>query len=231
MKIGLLSDAHGNPSGLHNCLAFLERQDVEQIFFLGDAIGYLPRWAAVLELLQTMNAFCLRGNHDARLFNDHALHDLNDAYQILPEYIQSILSYRPWIESWPSWHSISSGGKKLLFVHGSPVNPMEGYVYPWSTKEDFRAVDADVIFMGHTHRPFIESFEGKVLVNVGSCGLPRDHGALSACAVYDTEDAICEIFRLPFDIEEVIAASPNIHRSVEQCLRRTSVNFVGKLIC
>mgnify|MGYP002654512434 CR=1 FL=1 len=230
MKIGLLSDAHGNPSGLKNCLSFLERQNVEQIFFLGDAIGYLPRWAAVLELLQTANVFCLRGNHDARLFNGGALNDLSDAYQILPEYVQSILTYQPWIETWPSWHSFSVGGKKLLFVHGSPFNHMEGYVYPWSSKKDFSTIDADVIFMGHTHRPFIELFEEKILVNVGSCGLPRDHGALSSCAVYDTVDAVCEIFRVPFDIDEVIAASPNIHHSVELCLRRTSDDFVGKLI-
>ena len=230
MKIGLLSDAHGNPSGLENCLTFLERQEVERIFFLGDAIGYLSRWAAVLELLKTRNIFCLRGNHDARLFENDGALDLSDAYQILPEYIQSILSYRPWIATWPSWHSISVGGKKLLFVHGSPMSPTEGYVYPWSMKDEFRNIDADVIFMGHTHRPFVELFEGKVLVNVGSCGLPRDHGALSACAIYDTEKAACEIFRVPFNIEEVIAASPNIHPSVEKCLHRTCVDFVGKLV-
>lgn len=231
MKIGFLSDAHGNPFGLENCLAFLERQEVEQIFFLGDAIGYLPRWAAVLELLQSRNVFCLRGNHDARLFDDKALIDLNDAYQIFPEYIQTIRSYRSWIDTWPSKHSISMDGKKLLLVHGSPANPLHGYVYPWSTKEEFRTIDADVIFMGHTHRPYIESFEGKVLVNVGSCGLPRDHGSLSACAVYDTENSICEIFRLRFDIEKVIAVSPEISPSVEQCLRRTCLDFIGTLVC
>lgn len=230
MKIGLLSDAHGNPSGLKNCLAYLVSQKVEKIFFLGDAVGYLPRWAAVLELLQINNVFCLRGNHDARLFDDEALADANEAYQIWPEYIESIRQYRPWIETWPSCHSVSMDGKKLLFVHGSPMSPTEGYVYPWTEKKEFQSVDANVIFMGHTHRPFVQLYMGKLLVNVGSCGLPRDHGALSACAVYDTKEATCEIFRLPFDINEVIADSPSIHSSVEQCLHRTSTDYVGTLI-
>ena len=230
MKIGLLSDAHGNPSGLANCLAYLESRKVGKIFFLGDAVGYLPRWTAVLELLRVNNVFCLRGNHDARLFNDEALANANEAYQLWPKYIESIRQYRPWIETWPSSHSVSMDGKRLLFVHGSPMSPTEGYVYPWTGKEAFQAVDADVVFMGHTHRPFVQSYMGKLLVNVGSCGLPRDHGALSACAVYDTEETTCEIFRLRFDTNEVIADSPGIHSSVEQCLHRTSMGYIGTLI-
>ena len=48
MKIGLLSDAHGNPDGLANCISVLRSRGAERLFFLGDAVGYLPRWLEVL---------------------------------------------------------------------------------------------------------------------------------------------------------------------------------------
>ena len=43
MKIGVVSDAHGNPYGLKTCIDFLRvRAQVARIYFLGDAVGYLP---------------------------------------------------------------------------------------------------------------------------------------------------------------------------------------------
>ncbi|ABR91666.1 Uncharacterized conserved protein [Janthinobacterium sp. Marseille] len=230
MKIGLLSDAHGNPEGLANCISYLEQQGVEKIFFLGDAIGYLPRWAEVLEILKRKNIFCLLGNHDACLFDEKALPNLSAAYQIFPEYIKSIASYVDWISSWPSSYTETVDGKKLMFVHGSPMNLTGGYVYPWSDKSEFATVNADVFFMGNTHRPFVEHIGEKLLINVGSCGLPRDHGGLSSCAIYDSASMTCDVFRIPFDIDDVIAQSPDIHPSVEDCLHRTAEDFYGKVV-
>ncbi len=43
MKIGVLSDAHGNPDGLKMCIDFFIQKKVGKIYFLGDAIGYLSR--------------------------------------------------------------------------------------------------------------------------------------------------------------------------------------------
>ncbi len=39
MKIGVLSDAHGNPAALERCLRFLRRREVEAIWFLGDSFN------------------------------------------------------------------------------------------------------------------------------------------------------------------------------------------------
>ena len=50
MKIGILSDAHGNPHGLNRCLTALKREGAERLYFLGDAVGYLPDWKDVLVL-------------------------------------------------------------------------------------------------------------------------------------------------------------------------------------
>ena len=49
MVIGLLSDAHGNPLGLRSCLAALRAAGAGQVYFLGEAVGYLPGEAEVIE--------------------------------------------------------------------------------------------------------------------------------------------------------------------------------------
>jgi hypothetical protein len=69
-------------------------------------------------------------------------------------------------------------------------------------------------------------------VNVGSCGLPRDHSSLLSCAVYNTVSMESEIIRLPFDIEELLDKYKNqIHSSViDKFKQKSNKNIVGKII-
>ena len=51
MRIGVISDAHGNPLGLRACLDFLAGEKVEAIYFLGDSVGYMPAGGDVIDAL------------------------------------------------------------------------------------------------------------------------------------------------------------------------------------
>ena len=229
MKIGLLSDAHGNPEGLASCLALLQANGVDRCYFLGDAVGYFPGWVEVLQLLREHDVICLRGNHDERALSAILDERDTDAYQLLPSYLESISEYRQWMESWPLELSLSMDGYNFLFVHGSPAKPLSGYLYPWSDLSSLEKASADVIAMGHTHRPFVKEFSGKLVVNIGSCGLPRDIGSLSSCAVLDTQKRECVIHRTPFDVERLLSRPGFIHPDVRQCLERTAQEYVGVL--
>ena len=99
MKIGLLSDAHGNPAGLGLCLDVLRAHGVERLFFLGDAVGYLPRWLPVLAMLREQGVTCIRGNHDDHVLKASLREDVQDAYQHLPSYLDNIQSYTEWMAS------------------------------------------------------------------------------------------------------------------------------------
>ncbi len=92
----------------------------------------------------------------------------------------------------------------FLFVHGSPRNPLSEYIFPEDIynhrkMERLFQLVGRYCFQGHTHVPgiFTESYqffapeeidleytlgEGKVMVNVGSVGQPRD-GDNRACYV------------------------------------------------
>jgi putative phosphoesterase len=231
MQIGFVSDAHGNSSGLSLCLKFLSEHSVDKIYFLGDAVGYMPDWAGVFALLDEYKVECLQGNHDRMAYSGVVESQRNLTYRLTPELIEANALNLSRAASWPSSIDINVGNKKLLLVHGSPWQPLDGYVYPDSSVVRFESVEADAVFMGHTHRPFIKLAYEKCLVNVGSCGLPRDVGNLASCGIYDAAKDECVVYRIPFDVEKIISSyRDDLHESVIDCLRRRADNYFGILI-
>jgi len=229
MKIGLLSDAHGNPEGLANCITVLASKGADSLYFLGDAVGYLPRWAEVLELLRSHEVKCLRGNHDDRVLHFALNENATDASQLLPSYLESIQPYVEWMASWPDFISLELDGFSLALVHASPDDRLNGYVYPWTDVSGIGWPKVDAIGMGHTHRPFARYHEGRLFFNPGSCGLPRDIGYLASCALLDTQDRNVTICRVPFSVERVLADPRFIHADVRQCLARVPEQYEGQL--
>lgn len=231
MRIGFISDAHGNPAGLSVCLEYLRAQGTDKICFLGDAVGYMPDWAGVFALLDEYQVKCLRGNHDQMALERVIDPQRNLVYRITPELIDENACYLSRAASWPASITMEVGQRELLLVHGSPSQMLDGYVYPDSSVEDFELIKADAVFMGNTHRPFVRRVYGKCLVNVGSCGLPRDVGNLASCAIYDVERDECTVYRIPFDTEQIIETyKDELHRSVVDCLRRRAENYFGILV-
>lgn len=224
MKIGVLSDAHGNEIALNLCLNYLMKNDVDALFFLGDAIGYLPNGFGVIELLKKHSVLCVMGNHEAMLLGRLPLSETKDrVYRIKKN--KSILTneQKKIISEWPVFLQKNIAGREIMFVHGSPHDYLKGYVYPDTDISDYAKLKLDVIFMGNSHYPFISNLGNLLVVNVGSCGLSRDEGSLASCAIYDTESHTCQIKRLSFDVGKVIEKYKNdIDISVIQCLLRKS---------
>jgi hypothetical protein len=69
------------------------------------------------------------------------------------------------------------------------------------------------------------------VVNVGSCGLPRDQGNLAACAVYDPAAHECQVLRVPMDAAAVTAqfAEP-VSDLVAECLSRRVAEPFGNIV-
>ncbi len=102
MVIGLLSDAHGNPLGLRSSLAALRVAGAGTIYFLGDAVGYLPGETEVIEVLVSEGVICQRGNHEGMLLGDLPLDaDRDRSYMLaavrerMPSHLRAVLAGRP----------------------------------------------------------------------------------------------------------------------------------------
>jgi predicted phosphodiesterase len=74
--------------------------------------------------------------------------------------------------------------------HGSPVNPLEGYVYPDSSLNSIGSMTEKFIFLGHTHYKMNRNWAGVRFVNPGSLGQPRG-GGWPTYAVVETDS--CEV--------------------------------------
>jgi len=234
MKIGLLSDAHGNLEAFEKGLQVLGRLGAAQTYFLGDAVGYLPG-AEVASRIVELGLPAVLGNHEAMLLDPAGGGGREAVYQLARTAAAMPAAVRQAIARWPQGRELQLACGRVVLVHGSPADPLWGYVYPDS---DLAALAADpalagaFVFMGNTHRPFVRRFGGAVFVNVGSCGLPRDVGRLGSCALLDDQTGEVRIVR--FDIRRETAAALRrcgpVHARVHETLRRQETEVVGELV-
>jgi predicted phosphodiesterase len=230
MKIALLADVHGNPDALGACLDAIRDLGIEQQHFLGDVVGYMPGEVECLTLLG--NVDCQRGNHEAMLMGDLPAEDLHEeVYRLTAARGRLDEQALATIASWPTRRELCLDGHRVLLVHGSPLEPLTGYMYPDSDLTLYSGLGYDAIFTAHTHRPFSARLGSTTIANVGSVGLPRDAGDMAAFAVYDTEPSDCTIYRVRFDAEAVIERwGDGIHPDTRACLRRSAKRIVGEMV-
>lgn len=231
MRLGFLSDAHGNLEALDQGIAILNAAKCQRIYFLGDAVGYLPGDAVVGRIIDAQIE-SLRGNHEDMVIRN-AIPATSDAVYRLKKTKAEMLSRNlSAITDWPLERRIDAPGGQLLLVHGSPRDPLNGYVYPDTPVEELVAEGVKATFCGHTHRPFVARRNDALFVNVGSVGLPRDDGRFGSVAWYDTDSGEVEVLR--FDIttataRAVIRCGP-VHQSVTNLLNRRAESVFGKFV-
>jgi len=220
LKLGLLSDAHGNPFGLQACISELRKLGAADIYFLGDAVGYFPLAEEVIAALRQQQIPCLLGNHDAMLCGVLPLDPIKDLVYGLGELAQRLdPATKEEISRWPVRRVVEIDGRRVLLVHGSPRDELNEYIYPNTDLSWFGSIQTDAVFMGHTHIPFIRRKDDILVVNVGSCGLPRDIGNQAACALFDTQSGDVDILRIPFDTARLLAAASRRGKVADQVVR------------
>jgi len=218
MRLGIVSDIHGNLEALDAVLADLAKQSCDRVVCLGDFVGYGASPNECIERLRPLISGAVIGNHDAAAIGKLRLTYFNvdaaeaarwtDA-QLTPE-------HRAYLLALP--YRIQEEG--ALLVHASPTEP-DGWHYVLSTAdagEEMKAYDDPVCFIGHSHvaGTFERSDTGlrytrdsqmnlapdrKYLVNVGSVGQPRDGDPRAAWVVWDRESGRLEHRRVGYDIE------------------------------
>lgn len=222
MIIGVLSDAHGNFFAIKKCLDIFRRLGVNSLYFLGDAIGYYPEGDKVLSIINKSKIKCIKGNHEAMLLGDIQIDDRKDfIYKLKKQRDNISLKNKGIIEKWPCKIEEYVEHRRMLFVHGSPWDNLQEYIYPNSKLDKFISLSYDIIFMGHTHIPMIKKIGECIIVNVGSCGMPRDNGQLGSCVIFDTVEEKVEIIRFNLDVYKIDKYYTDfVHPDVIKCLHR-----------
>ncbi|MEW6213656.1 MAG: metallophosphoesterase family protein [Nitrospirota bacterium] len=220
MRYAVLSDVHSNLEALKAVLKDVGQRKIENIVFLGDAVGYGPNPNKCIELLVDRCKILLAGNHDwgvlgltdIAYFNEYAREAIEWTRGVLTEENRKIL------KSFPVKKEIRNGS--IFLVHSTPKEPEEWHylLTLWDAEINFHYFDNKFCFLGHSHQPFIierlSSGElvtckeaarigksARYIINAGSVGQPRD-GDPRACYVIIDDEKI-EIIKVPYDIETV----------------------------
>lgn len=179
-KIAIISDIHGNQFALDAVIADITTRKVDEVLVGGDMVGRGPQGTAVVDAIQRCGWRSVRGNHEEYLI---AFREK----KVDPEW----LKVKAWAASRWMAAELSEGAyqfiktlpfslrsekeKEVILFHGTPRSNCEG-LGVWSEdallRETLFSEDCEVMLVAHTHRAYSWRLEERLLVNVGSVGLP-----------------------------------------------------------
>ena len=222
MRVAILSDIHANREALEAVEARLAALRVDQVYFLGDAVGYNADPGYCLARIAALAAFSVRGNHDKTVadpanldwFNEVAREALVWTSRQLDAQGLSLLAGLP--------RGPLAVGERWVLCHGTPADEDQYLTQARDAEKAFRFLGAsfpgaEVAFFGHTHVPVIVAEKGRALppperfalrpgvrylINPGSVGQPRDRLPLASFGVLDEEERAYEHYRVPYPIEK-----------------------------
>jgi diadenosine tetraphosphatase ApaH/serine/threonine PP2A family protein phosphatase len=219
MRYGILADIHANLRAFEAVLEDIDGMGgAEEIWCLGDIIGYGPDPHECLELLRQHRHLCVAGNHDWAAIGKIDVSDFNPDAAAANIWTSAQLSQedREYLENLPL--RLSQGGFTL--VHGSPREPIWEYVLsPISARDNFAHFDTPYCLIGHSHVPFL--FEAgaaktpailkelpsqlhlgqkRLIINPGGVGQPRDGDPRASYTLYDSQTKTIHHRRIPYDI-------------------------------
>jgi predicted phosphodiesterase len=225
MQVAILSDIHGNRQAFEAVLADAEDAGADEMWCLGDLVGYGADPDACVELARRHAAICLAGNHDLGVTGEIGLDEFSTGAAIAARWTQETISdaTREFLLSLKP----QGTGLGIGLFHASPRDPIWEYVLSGLTAElCFDATDFRVSLIGHSHvalsfhRPEgepatgttrrdgseVDLSAGEWLVNPGSVGQPRDGDSRAAWLVLDTDRWTATWRRAEYDIGGAQAA-------------------------
>ncbi len=216
VKIAFISDIHGNAVALDAVLADIKQKDVDKIYVLGDICYRGPEPKRSLELIQSLNTDVIKGNADEWVVRgvragevpDHALELMNTERQWTVGKLDSAdLQY---LENLQTHLDTNVDGITIAAFHATPDSLFE-ITLPDADDETIKTSlmkpsDADVFVYAHIHRPYIRYINGKVVMNIGSVGLPFDGLTKASYGLVEINQGNINtsIQRVNYNLEKVI---------------------------
>jgi predicted phosphodiesterase len=226
LRAAVISDIHGNLYALEAVLAALEKDQPDQVWSLGDTIGYGPRPNRCAALTQERATVALAGNHDLGILEATGVPGLlefsHDAaasgrwtQQVLSDEARSYLS---------GLEPLAKVDGAELF-HGSPRDPVWDYVLTAEGALDaLERTQAPLVLVGHSHVALaigitgetldgglapegseVDLARGRWLLNPGSVGQPRDGDPRAAFLMIDFDAKRAQFRRVPYPVERTQA--------------------------
>jgi predicted phosphodiesterase len=225
MRIAILSDIHGNRHAFETVIAAAREAGADELWCLGDIVGYGADPDACVALAAEHCAICLAGNHDLAVTGALSLSEFSRGAALAAQW--TIDTIDPVARDWLAELRSTGEAHGLGLYHASPRDPVWEYVL--STLAAELCLDAAaqrVSFIGHSHvaLAFVRAggqpatgatrradevadlSSGEWLVNPGSVGQPRDGDPRAAWLLLDTTTLEAVHKRVEYDVRGAAAA-------------------------
>jgi diadenosine tetraphosphatase ApaH/serine/threonine PP2A family protein phosphatase len=228
LRVAALSDIHSNRQALEAVLAAIDEAEVDELWCLGDMVGYGADPDACTNLVRERCRVSLVGNHDLAVLGALDIATFSEGAAAAVEWTRENVNE----ETLDFLASLDPAGSRqgIGLFHASPRDPIWEYVLSADQAEaGFEAMEERVGLIGHSHVALffvdlsdarsgyaqgaqatddakIELPEGQWLLNPGSVGQPRDGDPRAAWLELDTEVWAARWHRVDYDIDAAAAA-------------------------
>ena len=218
MRVAVLSDIHANLHALEAVLEAVDADPPDELWCLGDLVGYGPRPNEVTEIVRERARLSLVGNHDLGVLGRLDLEEFTPEAAAVARWTRTVLldENGAYLESLAPQAKLE--GAELF--HASPRDPVWEYVISEETaRAALEATVAPLVLVGHSHVALSVSLadgelsaavapdgteapltEARRLLNPGSVGQPRDGDPRAAWLELDFEARRARFHRVPYDI-------------------------------
>jgi predicted phosphodiesterase len=218
MRVAVVSDIHSNLRALEAVLAAVDADEPDELWCLGDVIGYGPRPNKCCALVEARADVCLAGNHDLAVVGTLDMEEFHgDAARaarlnrdvLTPESHAFLASLKPY----GSAHGVA-------LYHASARDPVWEYVLSDDAALATLAIaGTPLVLVGHSHVALritasgadvggglapagtvVELADGQTVLNPGSVGQPRDGDPRAAYLLLDLDGGRAEFRRVEYDV-------------------------------
>jgi diadenosine tetraphosphatase ApaH/serine/threonine PP2A family protein phosphatase len=219
LRVAVVSDIHANLHALEAVLESIDADPPDQLWFLGDLVGYGPKPNESIEIARERFGLSLMGNHDLGVLDRLNLDEFAPDAAASARWTQTVLLEEN--------HAFIGGLEPMAKVegvelfHGSPRDPVWEYILTEDAAlEAFAATEAPLVLVGHSHVALalalkrgeflsgglapdgfeVDLADGRLLLNPGSVGQPRDGDPRAAWLELDLPAGRAKFHRVDYDI-------------------------------
>jgi diadenosine tetraphosphatase ApaH/serine/threonine PP2A family protein phosphatase len=218
MRVAVLSDIHGNLHALEAVLAALDDDGPDEIWCLGDLVGYAARPNECCAAIEARASFCLGGNHDLAVRGTIDLQEFSGDAGEAARWTRGVLTpaARAYLDT------LESQGERsdVSMYHASARDPVWEYVLSdEAAAATLERASHPLVLVGHSHAALhvtldgdtvdgglaphgteLDLTRGRTLLNPGSVGQPRDGDPRAAYLLLDLDARRATFHRVGYDI-------------------------------
>jgi len=219
MRVAVVSDIHSNLHALEAVLAAVDADAPDELWCLGDLVGYGPRPNECCAAIAERADICLAGNHDLAVRGTIDLAEFGGEAAVAAGWTRDVLE--PQAQELLERLEPEGAAHGVALYHGSARDPIWEYVLSDETAlATLKLASSPLVLVGHSHVALqvvqsggeldggvaaagteLEVGGVRALLNPGSVGQPRDGDPRAAYLFLDLDALRASFRRVEYDVE------------------------------